>query len=100
PGISFDAHVRVDNDRGGQSRWIAIDWPPEEGVGMRTAGGLEARIGERLLYNPAESAYLLGISRGTFLREVARGAIKTVKIRAATRVSAAELNRYVEALQK
>ena len=54
---------------------------------------------ERLAYPVNEAAYLVGISRATFYKEIARGAVKIIKIGAATRIPADELKRYVESLK-
>jgi excisionase family DNA binding protein len=60
-------------------------------------------VGERavrLLFKVSEAAEQLGLSRATVYKEIARGAIKPVKIGAATRLPAEELRRYVDSLTK
>jgi excisionase family DNA binding protein len=56
-------------------------------------------VQERLLYPIPEAASLVAISRATFYKEIARGAIRTVRIGGAVRVPADELRRYVESLK-
>jgi excisionase family DNA binding protein len=56
-------------------------------------------VQERLLYPIPEAAELVAISRATFYKEIARGAIKTVRIGGAVRIPADELRRYVASLK-
>ena len=57
-----------------------------------------AQRGERLLYRVGEAAELLGISRSKAWELVARGAIESVKIDGARRITPAALEAYVAAL--
>jgi excisionase family DNA binding protein len=58
-----------------------------------------ALVQERLAYPVNEAAFLVGISRATFYKEIQRGAVKIIKIGASTRVPADELRRYIESLK-
>lgn len=53
----------------------------------------------RLLLTTSEAAAALGISRAKLYELLARGELRALKINAATRVSVAELERYVAQLE-
>lgn len=54
---------------------------------------------DRLLLRVPEAAALLGLSRAKFYAEIQRGAIRTVRIGTAVRVSVDDLRDYVERLK-
>lgn len=54
--------------------------------------------GTPFAFSPSDGAKMLAISRATFDREVARGHLRVLKIGAATRVTATELQRYLSSL--
>jgi excisionase family DNA binding protein len=66
---------------------------------LRHIGDKVVMVQERLAYPINEAAYLVGISRATFYKEISRGAVKVIKIGAATRVPADELKKYLESLK-
>lgn len=51
----------------------------------------------KLLYTVEQTLGILGMSRSQLYREMARGALKGIRIGKARRFSRAELERYVEA---
>jgi len=54
---------------------------------------------EKLLYRVTEAAELLSISRAYLYEQIADGRIHVVRIGAAVRIPASELERYVRELQ-
>jgi excisionase family DNA binding protein len=59
----------------------------------------EASGVERVLLRPEEAAQALGVSRTTVFELIRSGALRSVKIGAARRVSATALAEYVAALE-
>lgn len=57
-------------------------------------------MGEQLLYTINAAARVLSVSRATLYRALARGELRAVRIGCATRISRAELERFVRALEE
>jgi excisionase family DNA binding protein len=70
----------------------------ESSEGVRRGAMGEMRV-ERVLLRPEEAAQALGVSRTTVFELMRSGALRSVKIGAARRVSATALAEFVAALE-